>query len=77
MLRMSVLVSFVTFIAYATEIEFCSEARKADLRRVEMELDEADEMVCADSQLTIDHDHKDGTCRSRKWRLKYKGSRSP
>lgn len=49
MLRMSVLVSLVNFTLYVLEIEFCSEARKADLRRVEMELDEADEMVCADS----------------------------
>lgn len=51
------------------------EQRKAELRRVDMDLDEADEMVCYLPVLIA----QDITARyrSRKWRSKYKEYRNP
>ena len=55
-----------------------SEQRKASLRRVEMELDEADELVRALSNVRNKPpvDQPD-TARSRKWRSRSRACRSP
>lgn len=75
---MSVLVSPRQFNNLCCVLKYSLEARKADLRRVEMELDEADEMVLAY--------HMNGLLTSilmtalgrfHKWKLKFKEFQIP